>query len=42
MRKIFFIFLLDSRLPPLFEKIQTGVLFFRAGGVKFQSPEYLF
>jgi hypothetical protein len=28
--------------PPLFENIQTLVLFFVAGGVKFQSPELLF
>ena len=27
---------------PIFEKIQTSVLFLGRGGVKFQSPEYLF
>jgi hypothetical protein len=35
------IIFVDNPLP-IFEKIRTGVLIFRAGGVKFQSPEYLF
>jgi hypothetical protein len=28
--------------PPIFEKIRTLVLILGGGGVKFQSPEYLF
>lgn len=31
-----------DNLPPIFEKIRTGVWILGAGGVKFQSPEYLF
>ena len=39
--KILQLFFVDG-YPPIFEKIQTLVLFFEGGGVHFQSPDFLF